>query len=340
MNTSPFPVSFSKPGEGHLIARLLPNGISGLVKATFQYPLKIITPPSPVGDLKSALAFLLTYGGGLVAGDQVHLKIDVHPSAKLSIATQGHTKVFKSTGPTLQTSQTLSVTISASSALCLLPDPVQPFADSVYVQSQIFTLHPTATLCLLDWVTAGRTSRNENWDFTSWSGRNEVWRAADDGEDEDKARPRLLLRDNLILDGDALTPDESTAALPLKDKMHTLSVFGTLILAGPLMAPASAFFLSEFSAQPRIGARDFRSKEAVEQDGKTEASDEEAWRARRLAQEKEDGVLWSAAKVRGCTVVKFGSKSVEGGRKWIGGMILRQGGVVDVFGEDAVMCVR
>jgi urease accessory protein len=75
MTASPFPVSFSKPGEGHLIARLLPHGISGLVKTTFQYPLKIITPPSPVGDLKSALAFLLTYGGGLVGGDQVHLKV-------------------------------------------------------------------------------------------------------------------------------------------------------------------------------------------------------------------------------------------------------------------------
>lgn len=72
---SPFPVSFSKPGEGHLIAHLLPHGISALAKATFQYPLKIITPPSPVGDLKSALAFLLTYGGGLVAGDQVLLKV-------------------------------------------------------------------------------------------------------------------------------------------------------------------------------------------------------------------------------------------------------------------------
>jgi urease accessory protein len=106
------------------------------------------------------------------------------------------------------------------------------------------------------------------------------------------------------------------------------------------MAPLAAFFLAEFSAQPRIGARDFRSKEAVERDGKTEASDEDAWRVRRLAQEKEDGVLWSAAKVRGCTVVKFGSKSVEGGRKWIGGMISRQGEVVEVFGEDALMCVR
>lgn len=74
---SPFPVSFSKPGEGHLIAHLLPHGISALTKATFQYPLKIITPPSPAGSQKSALAFLLTYGGGLVGGDQVNLKVRI-----------------------------------------------------------------------------------------------------------------------------------------------------------------------------------------------------------------------------------------------------------------------
>lgn len=214
---------------------------------------------------------------------------------------------------------------------------MQPFADSVYAQSQIFTLHPTASLCLLDWVTAGRTSRNENWDFTSWSGRNEVWRAAT--EDESGTAPRLLLRDNLILDGDALASNNATT-FPLKDKMHTLSVFGTLILAGPLLVPLSEFFLAEFTTQPRIGARDFRSQEAVDRDGMAEVPEHEAWRTQRLAQEKEDGVLWSAAKVRGCTVVKFGARSVEGGRKWIGGMLLRQGGVEEVFGEDAVMCVR
>lgn len=72
---SPFPESFSKPGEGHIIAQLIPHGISSISKFTFQYPLKIITPPSPVGLRKSALAFLLTYGGGLVGGDQVHLKV-------------------------------------------------------------------------------------------------------------------------------------------------------------------------------------------------------------------------------------------------------------------------
>jgi urease accessory protein len=122
--------------------------------------------------------------------------------------------------------------------------------------------------------------------------------------------------------------------------MHALTLLGTLILAGPLLAPLSAFFLAEFAAQPRIGARDFRSAAAQLEDAETAVSDEEAWRKERWRQEREDGVVWSAARVRGCTVVKFGAETVEGGRRWVGGMIAREGSVVEVFGEEAVMCLR
>src|SRR5277367_4021728 len=92
---SPFPKSSSTPGEGHLVVQLLPHGISGLATVAYQYPLKLISP-SPTASQKSVLVFLLTYGGGLVGGDQVHLDIDVKSNAKLSIVTQGHTKIFKS----------------------------------------------------------------------------------------------------------------------------------------------------------------------------------------------------------------------------------------------------
>jgi len=370
--TSPFPASSSKPGEGHLIAHLLPHGISALTKITYQYPLKLISP-SPSASQKSVLVFLLTYGGGLVGGDQVHLKVSLHlrfaisyetwnlnfiissssntrfhlsfpappqschplplttpqidvlPSAKLSLVTQGHTKIFKSASPALPTTQSLTIHLSPSSSLCLLPDPLQPFASSIYAQTQRFTLSPTSSLCILDWLSAGRTARGESWALTSFSSRNELWSSTN----------RLLLRDNVLLSGDSPAP-----AIPLAAQMHALTLLGTLILAGPLLAPLSAFFLAEFAAQPRIGARDFRSAAAQRSDAETAPSAAEAWRSGRLRQESEDGVLWSAAKVRGCTVVKFGAATVEGGRRWVGSMILRQGDVVEVFGEEAVMCLR
>jgi urease accessory protein len=327
---SPFPKSSSAPGEGHLVVQLLPNGISGLETITYQYPLKLISP-SPTALQKSILVFLLTYGGGLVGGDQVQLQITLQPKAKLSIVTQGHTKIFKSASRDIVTRQKLNVAIETGAALCLLPDPVQPFEGSVYEQSQIFTLAENASICLLDWVSQGRSARGEDWDCHAWRGRNEIWTAGESGQKE-----RLVLRDNVFLEVD--TPGQTSTSL--KKKMQGLGLFGTLILKGALVEPLAAFFMAEFAALPRIGARDFRSEEAMAEDGKVELSPQAAWRARRLKQEKADGILWSAAKVRGCIVVKFGARSVEGGRTWIGSMIKEEGSIERVFGDDALMCVR
>jgi urease accessory protein len=312
------------------VVQLLPHGISAVSTITFQYPLKLISP-SPAAGQKSVLVFLLTYGGGLVGGDQVHLTINVKPSAKLSIVTQGHTKIFKSPTRDVITRQRLHVTLQENAALCLLPDPVQPFEGSVYEQSQTFILAETASLCLLDWVSAGRTARGEDWDLRAWRGRNEVWAAAEHG-----GKPRLLLRDNVILEGDSTDAKEKE----LRNKMQQMGLFGTLVLRGPLVEGLASFFLKEFVTLPRIGARDFRSQDKMDKDNGLTLSPEEEWRQARLKQEKADGVLWSAARVRGCTVVKFGARTVEGGRFFIGSMTKQEGSISRFFGDDSAMCVR
>ena len=327
---SPFPSSSSAPGKGKLVVGIAPQNISVLSTMRFQYPLKLISP-SPTSYQKSILVFLLTYGGGLVGGDKVHLTINVKSGSKLSVVTQGHTKVFKSPNREVITRQNLDVTIENGASLCLLPDPVQPFGQSVYQQSQIFTIAEGGSLCLLDWVSAGRTARGEDWDFWSWRGRNEIWASRQSGE-----KPRLLLRDNVILDSSST----ETKGLTIKDKMQGMDIFGTLVLRGPNVEAAAAFFLSEFAALPRIGARDFRSQDMKDIDSMTVLSHQESWRKARLSQELADGVLWSAAKVRGCAVVKFGASTVEGARSWIGGMLKEEGSISHNFGEDAMMCVR
>ena len=328
--TSPFPPSSSAPGKGHLVVQLLPYKISALSKISFQYPLKLISP-SPAAGQKSVLVFLLTYGGGLVGGDQVNLTIDVKAKAKLSIVTQGHTKIFKSPSRDVITRQQLHVSIADGAGVCLLPDPVQPFGGSVYEQSQKFMVAEGGSLCLLDWVTAGRIARGEDWDLTTWSGRNEVWLAQSLTQ-----KPKLLLRDNIKLEGDA----SNTQNKELRERMHKKGIFGTLVLRGSLTDSLAAFVLAEFAALPRIGARDFRSQDKRDKDSGLVLSPREAWRVARLEQEKEFDVLWSAANVRGCTVVKFGSRTVEGGRAWIGGMIKEEGSISQHFGDESIMCIR
>ncbi|RKL43412.1 hypothetical protein BFJ72_g4236 [Fusarium proliferatum] len=327
---SPFPPSSSSPGDGRIVVGLLPAGESGLETMTYQYPLKLISP-APSSSQPSTLVFLLSYGGGLVAGDGVNLTIHVKPQAKLSIATQGHTKIFKSPTADVVTTQNLDVTIEDGASMCLLPDPVQPFEDSVYAQKQIFKLKSQASLCLLDWVTQGRVARGENWSFRKWTGRNEIWLQ----DPQTTTADRLLVRDSIILSRDA----SKSVGRTLPEMMQHMAISGTLILRGSKTKSLGEFFRNEFAALPRIGARDFRSPEAMAR-SITDVSDFERWRLQRLKEEKEGGVLWSAANVRGCVVVKFGAKTVEAGREWVGSMIIQEGSIASEFGDKALMCLR
>ncbi|KAL1858242.1 hypothetical protein Daus18300_009988 [Diaporthe australafricana] len=337
---SPFPPSTSAPGDGTITVRRLPNGHSHLEAVTYQYPLKLISPPRNHQQDRSVLVFLLSYGGGLVGGDTIRLTIDVQRGSRLSIVTQGHTKIFKSATPDIVTRQTLSVAVDDGAGLCLLPDPVQPFAESVYEQTQVFRLRGAgASLCLLDWVTQGRGARGEDWDLVRWVGRNEVWwSAGGDGVATGQGGGRLLVRDAVKLDG---RTSLSAVVKDLKSSMHGLGIFGTLILRGPLTKSLGEFFVAEFAALPRIGARDWRTEEA-----KQLAEDEEVrdphmvWREERLEMERRERVLWSAANVRGCVVVKFGAATVEAGRMWIGSMLAKEGSIEEHFGDQALMCVR
>jgi hypothetical protein len=184
---------------------------------------------------------------------------------------------------------------------------------------------------MLDWVTQGRSARGENWSFVRWKGRNEIWTVTDDSRVTD----RLLVRDVVLLDS-----KQAHSALPmLRESMHGVAVTGTLVLRGPLVKSLGEFFLAEFAALPRLGARDWRSD-----DMKTETAaplaPREQWRAERLRMEKESKVLWSAANVRGCVVVKLGAPDVEAGRLWIGSMLTQEGSIFHHFGDHALSCVR
>ena len=321
---SPFPKSSSVPGQGHVVVKLQPNGVSTLESVSYQYPLKLISPTATAHQ-KSLLVFLLSYGGGLVGGDQINLFIEVRPRARLRIVTQGHTKVFASVTPDIVTRQRLEVKIGTKAGLCLLPDPIQPFEHSVYEQLQVFKLAPTASLCMLDWVTQGRAARGEDWSFTRWTGRNEVWITSE----KSPTNPRLLVRDAVALDGRPNRAEQQS----LRESMDGHAIFGTLILRGPLTKTLSEFFLAEFKALPRIGARDFEEKTQV-------LSELEAWRTGRLMEEKKHRILWSAAYIRGCTVVKLGAANVEAARNWVASMLIREGSCEEGFGEQALICLR
>lgn len=319
----------SQPGRGELEVRLLPPSTSTLSALAFSYPLKLISPPS-TPNARCVLVFMLTYGGGLVAGDSVDLHVNICPAARLGLVTQGSTKIYKSSSREIRTKQCLTARVEAEAALLLLPDPVQPFKDCVYEQRQVFNIDPVrSNLLVLDWVSEGRTARGERWDLWELRGQNVFWSLPNcESTGKPNEKGRLLLRDNIFLDGAPQYFAEN-----LHDRMDNAAVFGTLIIRGRLFQELGKFFLNEFVNQPRIGERTWSAE-------KSHIPDEEQKRQARRGGEANAGLLWTAASVRGFVLVKFGAKDVDGARGWLREMLMEEGTVEREFGERCLLCLR
>lgn len=320
---SPFMVFETTPGFGEIILTLLPANKQLLNTFAFRYPLKLISPGPHMGPAGKyvTIVFLMTYGGGLVGGDKINLKITLNDHTRLALLTQGSTKIYKPNDVAVTSQQTLVVKLGKGASLCYLPDPTQPFGASVYEQRQTFYVDPTGTssLLVLDWVSEGRRARGESWTLSSWKGRNEV------RHNDESSAGRLLLRDALFL-------HEGDAGAGLAQKTKNMGIFGTLIVYGPMFNELGKFIMQEFSAQPRLGAKVWDSRQVkTGAKGVVEPSQ---------AVEDSDGLLWTAANVRGFVLVKFGSTEVDGARRWLRDLLQRQGTVETEFGQQSLLCLR
>lgn len=157
-------------GFGSLRAEKV-RGKSTITRARASYPLKFLTPRCRG---KSAWTYLSSMGGGLVDGDLVDISIQVSAGATSFVGTQASTKIFRSpSGKGCR--QDLRATLEEDATLAILPDPASCFAGSRYEQTQRFDLHETSSLLFLDWVTSGRWSSGERWEFSRYSSRTSVF---------------------------------------------------------------------------------------------------------------------------------------------------------------------
>jgi urease accessory protein len=222
-------VAIQHSGHAGLLVKVV-AGQSAAVEVWCSNPLKLLTP-RPRGP--SVWAYMSSFGGGLVAGDQTNLNLRVEAGARCFLTTQASTKVYRN--PSRRPcSHELSVRLEEKSLLVLAPDAVQSFADSSYRQSQQFHLHPGAGLVLLDWFCSGRAARGERWGFHRLQSRNEIFI---------DCKRRLL--DSLLLD-QAHGPLAGAHRLGRFNCVGLVSVFGNLLkgeaeslLAGVQTQPVS-----------------------------------------------------------------------------------------------------
>jgi urease accessory protein len=131
-------------------------------------PLRLLTPRN---HGHAAWVYTSTYGGGLLDGDAIRLRVHVDPGAAAFLSTQSSTKIYRGAS-----SSVIEATLADRSLLVVFPDPVVCFARSHYRQTQRFDLSDTAGVILVDWFTAGRSAMGERWAFECYASRTEIRR--------------------------------------------------------------------------------------------------------------------------------------------------------------------
>ena len=318
--------SGGSPGRGRIDTRAFGSDVSQASWIASTSPLKLVSPAG-AKDERAVLVFALNHGGGLVAGDQIHVDINVHDGSRLGFLTQGSTKIYRSLPGAGRSMQAINATVGSQAALLILPDPVQPFRDSIGAQHQQFHIHPTeSNLLVLDWVTEGRTARGERWCFTEWESRNEVWSSAAPQGQAGLSDKRLLLRDTVNL-----SETSGPGMQPIADRMGEIGVFGTIIIRGTLFQSVGELFLQQFACLPRIGSKQWSA--TADTHALEDVSDGKLLKG---ATE----ITWTATSARGFVIVRFGARRVEMVRHWLREVFRHDGTVEREFGKRYLFCLQ
>ncbi len=215
----------------------LVDGRSVVTKWRAGNPLKLLVPRQ--GGL-SAWVITATFGGGLLAGDEILLRVCARAGARGMIATQSSTKIYRSPAGAIA-KQELSVEVEDGALLAVLPDPIVCFASARYEQKQRFDLSAGASLVLLDWFTCGRLARGERWAMNRYRTSTDIFVAG-----------RRVVHDAMLLDssggaGDIAGSGAGGGAIgganhgAIDDPFRTgrYNCFASAIVLGPLCADAA-----------------------------------------------------------------------------------------------------
>lgn len=151
--------------HGVALARFARSGNrTYLADSYFRVPLQVMRPNYPEGEFPAHLT-LINPTGGHVGGDVLELEISLDKGARVLWTTQGATKVYKSLGePVVLTTR---IEMGAGSGLELLPDPVIPYADSIYAQETRISMAEGAKLLYGESLYHGRVASGEHFDYSS-----------------------------------------------------------------------------------------------------------------------------------------------------------------------------
>ncbi|ULT59509.1 urease accessory protein UreD [Neobacillus drentensis] len=138
----------------------------------FQGALKVMRPIYH-DDSGRACYYLLNPGGGYLDGDRYQMKFTLAENAKLTLTTQGATKVYKT--PKSFAYQEAEIILKAGSYLEYFPDPLIAYQHAHYKQKNVIRMDRTATLICSDIITPGWSPKGERFSYKTVQLLNEIY---------------------------------------------------------------------------------------------------------------------------------------------------------------------
>jgi len=149
-------------------------GKSALVRNRHRGPLAVQRAFYPESsDL--AHVYLLHPPGGIVAGDQLTVRVHVAPGARALVTTPAATKFYRSEGRVAEQTQLLCVSEGAS--LEWLPQETIVFGSAQASTRTRVELEPGATFCGWDMVCLGRAASGDHFGSGRLQQAFEIWQA-------------------------------------------------------------------------------------------------------------------------------------------------------------------
>lgn len=223
-NTQLFPAEVHADiprGRGDL--HLARSGATTILRRRYAAnPLKLLHPRN---HGCGAWIYASTYGGGLVDGDAIDIRMQLDAGATGFFSSQSSTKVYRSHA----TSQRLHATLDRDALLVVAPDPLVSFAGAHYTQAQRFDLHADASLIVIDCLTAGRVAMGERWAFRHYEGKI------------------TITQNGAASLCDVVRLDPAEGHLPGRLKRFT--ALATVILCGPKLIKVGAELQSRIAAE-------------------------------------------------------------------------------------------
>ncbi|MBJ6365040.1 urease accessory protein UreD [Staphylococcus hominis] len=164
----------SKPSwTGQLDLTVFNNGERSVARNIFfEKALKVIRPVY-LNFSKIPTFYIVNVGGGYLDGDRYRMNINVEEEAKVTLTSQGATKIYKTLNDCVKQYQTFN--IAKDGYMEYVGDPIIAYERAKFFQHNIFNLDKCASMFYTDILTPGYSEKDTPFTYDYMHLINEIY---------------------------------------------------------------------------------------------------------------------------------------------------------------------